>query len=105
MVPTLVSKPFHRDGWVYEEKVDGYRLAYKAGRQVRLASRNGIDHARRYPDVASAIAQLPAPTLVLDGEHAVFDVQLRSRFDWLRHRQPVEVHGTPRRVPAIHFRL
>jgi ATP-dependent DNA ligase len=34
---------------------------------VRLMSRNGIDHARRYPDVAAAIARLPAPTLVLDG--------------------------------------
>jgi hypothetical protein len=29
-IPTLVSKPFHGDGWVYEEKVDGYRMvAYK----------------------------------------------------------------------------
>jgi ATP-dependent DNA ligase len=26
MIPTLVPKPFHRDGWVYEEKVDGYRM-------------------------------------------------------------------------------
>ena len=32
MVPTLIRKPFHRDGWVYEEKVDGWRmLAYKDG--------------------------------------------------------------------------
>jgi hypothetical protein len=30
MAPTLVRAPFHRDGWVYEEKVDGWRiLAYK----------------------------------------------------------------------------
>jgi ATP-dependent DNA ligase len=30
MVPTLVRPPFHREGWVYEEKVDGWRvLAYK----------------------------------------------------------------------------
>jgi len=27
--PTLVSKLFHREGWVYEEKYDGWRmLAY-----------------------------------------------------------------------------
>ena len=26
MHPTLVREPFHRDGWVYEEKVDGYRM-------------------------------------------------------------------------------
>ena len=55
MIPTLVSKPFHRDGWVYEEKIDGYRmLAYKDGRKVRLVSRNGVDHTPRYPDVAAA---------------------------------------------------
>jgi hypothetical protein len=30
MIPTQVPEPFHRDGWVYEEKVDGWRIwAYK----------------------------------------------------------------------------
>jgi len=91
MIATLVSKPFHRDGWIYEEKVDGYRmLGYKDRRAVRLISRNGIDHVWRYPDVAAAIARLPGSSLVLDGELAVFDAQLRSRFDWLRHRQSAE---------------
>jgi len=60
----------------------------------RLVSRIGIDHAHRYPDVAAAIAQLPASTVVLDGELAVFDAQLRSRCEWLRHRQSEEV-ATP----------
>jgi hypothetical protein len=33
MAPTLVREPFHRDGWVYEGKVDGWRmLAYKEQR-------------------------------------------------------------------------
>jgi ATP-dependent DNA ligase len=27
---------------------------------------------------------------VLDGELAVFDEQLRSRFEWLRHRQSTQ---------------
>jgi hypothetical protein len=26
MIPTEVPKPFHRDGWIYEEKVDGWRM-------------------------------------------------------------------------------
>jgi hypothetical protein len=30
MAPTLVREPFRREGWVYEESVDGLRvLAYK----------------------------------------------------------------------------
>jgi hypothetical protein len=32
MHPTLLPRPFHHDGWVYEEKIDGYRMvAIKAG--------------------------------------------------------------------------
>jgi len=26
MHPTLVTRPFHREGWVYEEKYDSWRL-------------------------------------------------------------------------------
>jgi bifunctional non-homologous end joining protein LigD len=33
-------------------------------------------------------------SLALDGELAIFDAQLRSRSDWLRHRQPAEL-ATP----------
>jgi bifunctional non-homologous end joining protein LigD len=34
-------------------------------------------------------------TLVLDGEVAVFDQQLRSRFEWLRHEKPDELATPP----------
>lgn len=44
MAPTLVREPFDRDGWVYEEKIDGWRmLAYKDGARVRVP--RGIRHA------------------------------------------------------------
>jgi bifunctional non-homologous end joining protein LigD len=61
MAPTQVREPFHRDGWVFEEKVDGWRmLAYKDGSRVRLISRNGRDHSRRFSDIAAAAAKLRA---------------------------------------------
>jgi bifunctional non-homologous end joining protein LigD len=47
-------------------------------------SRNGVDHTRRFAGIAAAIAKLSARTLVLDGEVAIYDEHLRSRFDWLR---------------------
>jgi hypothetical protein len=79
MAPTRVREPFHRDGWVYEEKVDGGRsLAYKDHARVRLISRNGRDHTRRFPEIAGAVAKLSARYLVLDGEIAIYDQQLRS---------------------------
>jgi bifunctional non-homologous end joining protein LigD len=73
MQPVL-TKPFHRDGWVYEEKYDGWRIvAYKDGRHVRLVSRRGVDHTERFADIAAAVRCLPARTLILDGEVCVFD--------------------------------
>jgi bifunctional non-homologous end joining protein LigD len=85
MAPTRVREPLHRDGWVYEEKVDGWRmLAFKDRARVRLVSRNGRDHTRRFPGIATAVAKLSARSLVVDGEVAIYDQQLRSRFDWLR---------------------
>src|SRR5688572_14888285 len=95
MVPTQVRQPFHRPGWVYEEKVDGWRmLAYKDGARVRLLSRTNVEHTRRFPELAAAIARLRPTTLVLDGEVTVFDAQLRSRFDQLRHPDP-DIVTTP----------
>jgi bifunctional non-homologous end joining protein LigD len=53
MAPTLARSPFSRDGWLYEEKVDGWRmLAYKDGARVRLISRNAVDHTARFRELA-----------------------------------------------------
>ena len=96
MAPMLVRDPFHRAGWIYEEKIDGWRiLAYKDRDSVRLVSRNRVDHTRRFPGIAAAIAKLSARTLVLDGEVAIFDEQLRSRFDWLREPERAAVASPP----------
>jgi len=95
MAPTLVREPFHRSGWVYEEKIDGWRmLAYKDGAHVRLVSRNGRDLTRRFAGIAAAVATLSARALVLDGEVAIYDERLRSRFDWLREPD-VDAVNTP----------
>jgi len=95
MAATQVTRPFHHPGWVYEEKVDGWRvLAYKDAAGVRLVSRNARDLTRRFPELVAAVAELEVPTLLLDGEIAVFDRQLRSRFEWLRGR-PKDEPATP----------
>jgi len=37
MLLTEVKRPFHKPGWIYEEKYDGYRaVAYKHDGHVRL---------------------------------------------------------------------
>jgi len=85
MLATLVDEPFHRPGWVYEEKYDGYRiLAYKEGGTVTLQSRNAKDRTATFADVTQAVATLPARTLLLDGEVVGFDRDLVSRFQLLQ---------------------
>lgn len=85
MLATLVDAPFHRKGWVYEEKYDGYRiLAYKEGNRVTLLSRNAKDRTANFRDVADDVARLVPRTLVLDGEAVAFDSKLISRFQLLQ---------------------
>ncbi len=88
MLATLVHEPFHRPGWIYEEKYDGYRiLAYKEGARVRLLSRNMKDRTSTYGDVAEAVRTLPSRTLLLDGEVVAFDRRGVSRFQLLQQGQ------------------
>lgn len=95
MYATELPRPFHRDGWIYEEKVDGWRMLVERHlSRVTLTSRNGLDHTHRFPELVKAIAYLGAESIVLDGEIAVFDRQLVSRFEWLR-AQPKEDVSTP----------
>ena len=85
MLATLVTKPFHAKGWVYEEKYDGYRiLAYKEGDHVKLLSRNAKDRTKSFADIAADVARLAPRTLLLDGEAVAFDKKLVSRFQLLQ---------------------
>ena len=97
MHATEIVRPFHRDGWVYEEKVDGYRMvAYKDRHShVTLISRNGRDHTKRFPELVDALGSLGTGAVILDGEVAVYDRQLISRFEWLRHRAPPDLATPP----------
>ena len=60
-----------------------------------MVRRNGRDLTRRFRDLTAAIAKLSARTLVLDGEVAIFDERLRSRFEWLREQEPDAVATPP----------
>lgn len=86
MLATLVKEPFHRPGWVYEEKYDGYRiLAYKEGSKVMLFSRNAKDRTAHFEPIADAVGALRGETLLLDGEVVAFDRRGVSRFQLLQN--------------------
>jgi bifunctional non-homologous end joining protein LigD len=95
MLATLVAEPFHRPGWVYEEKYDGDRtVAYRTHGRVRLISRNLNDVTADFPDIARALAELPGGDIILDGEIVALDPQGVSRFQLLQRRGA----GEPTRV-------
>jgi bifunctional non-homologous end joining protein LigD len=67
MKATLTQERFAGAEWIFERKYDGIRLiAFKNGSRVRLLSRNKLP--QNNPEIAEAIAALPARNLVLDGE-------------------------------------
>jgi bifunctional non-homologous end joining protein LigD len=94
MLATLVPRPFHKAGWVYEEKYDGFRiLVYKEGARVTLLSRNGKDRTQTYAPIAAAVAKLADRTLALDGEIIAFDKRQVSRFQLLQEGKVPPVYA------------
>jgi bifunctional non-homologous end joining protein LigD len=110
MAATLTQERFTGPEWIFERKFDGIRLlAYKQGSTVRLYSRNRL--LQNMPPVAAAVAELPVPDAILDGEvtwgqggvvYHVFDVM------WIDGRSttslPIEsrrsvLAGLPLRAP------
>ena len=70
MLATLVPRPSHKAGWVYEEKYDGFRIpAYKEGARITLLSRSGKDRTQTYGTIAAAFAELADPKPIVDIEH------------------------------------
>ena len=62
--------PTGRD-WLHEVKYDGYRIiARKAGDDITLFSRSGLDWTVRFPAIAEALLSLPANIALIDGEAA-----------------------------------
>ena len=55
--------------WIHEIKWDGYRvIARKDDDRVRIWTCTGSNWTARFPTIAAAIAALPVPSVVLDGE-------------------------------------
>lgn len=90
MLAVPVDKPFDRDGWIFEEKWDGYRsiAAVRRG-SVALLSRNQNFLNSQFPRVTDALARL-RKSVVLDGEIAVLDSSGHSSFQKLQNYQTVK---------------
>ncbi len=81
------DEPFSAEGWLFELKLDGYRLlAVRDGHDAHLISRNGNDLSAQFPDVIRSIAALPFDRFLLDGEVVALDEKGKPSFQRLQQR-------------------
>jgi bifunctional non-homologous end joining protein LigD len=90
MLATLADHPFSDPNWLFEIKWDGVRaLARIENGALALSSRNHIDIAARYPELASLPDALAARQAIIDGEIVALDAQGHSSFELLQERMHV----------------
>ena len=106
MLAEIGDKAFSKPGWVFEPKLDGYRiLATHEGDEPALKSRNGHDLTASFPDVARAVKALPVPRAVIDGELVIPDAQGKPSFQALQKRgrltRGLDVRRAAAESPAV----
>ncbi len=79
--------PFNRPDWMWEPKLDGYRvLAFIDGQRVKLRSRRGLDLSATFPGLCTELGKQAAGSMILDGEIVAFDASGRPSFGALQER-------------------
>ncbi len=88
MKATMGDAPFDDPDWLFELKLDGYRVeAIVDNGTVRLWTRNKQDAARYFPDLAAAKPTwIKADTAILDGEVVALDREGKPTFSLLQDR-------------------
>src|SRR5438477_7100833 len=87
MLAETRAEPFSKPGWVFEVKLDGYRMraACEDG-APRLYSRKGLDYAEAFPEIARAVKAIPFAGVILDGELVVLNDAGHPSFSKLQVR-------------------
>jgi len=81
MLCTLIRKPFDNQEFLFEVKLDGYRIiAYVQNGKVTLSSRSYLDYTKKYPSVAEALSELDLE-VILDGELVALNDEGKPDFD------------------------
>jgi bifunctional non-homologous end joining protein LigD len=106
MLAETREQPFSKPGWLFELKLDGYRIrAARQDGEARLVTRKGHDLAAAFPEIARALAALPYERIILDGELVVPDDAGRPSFQRLQNRAKVsralDVRRAAVETPAV----
>jgi bifunctional non-homologous end joining protein LigD len=107
MLANVAEAPFgHRD-WLFEPKLDGYRILAHVGLDgVHLRTRNGIEVTAAFPRLVDDLKSQLALPLLLDGEIVVLR-DGRPSFDALQTRvqlrAPSDIEAADRTTPSVFF--
>ncbi len=108
MLARSSRSPFSRAGWVFEPKLDGYRmLLAKTRGAVTIRTRNGNDATPGFPELAQAVEGLPSAEIILDGEVVVHDPGGLPSFQHLQQRallrRRLDIERAARQLPATFY--
>ncbi len=108
MLARSSRSPFSRAGWVFEPKLDGYRmLLAKIRGAVTIRTRNGNDATPGFPDLADAVEGLHFEELILDGEVVVHNQRGLPSFQHLQQRallrRRLDIERAARQLPATFY--
>ena len=87
MLAETREEPFSKAGWVFEVKLDGYRMraACQNGEPI-LYSRKGLEFTESFPEIARAVKAIPFEGVILDGELVVTNESGHPSFNNLQAR-------------------
>jgi bifunctional non-homologous end joining protein LigD len=108
MLAESTEKAFTHDDWIFELKLDGYRLiASKSRGKSMLVTRKGNDYTAVFPEVARALDALPFDEIIVDGEVVCLDDAGKPSFARLQQRgtlhNPAEIKRAAVELPATFF--
>jgi bifunctional non-homologous end joining protein LigD len=87
MLATLADGAFDDPAWLFELKWDGYRVeAVVRDGQARIWTRNRVDAATYFPDLAGRADWIEADEAIVDGEVVALDDEGRPSFSLLQDR-------------------
>ncbi len=100
--------PFNRVDWIWEPKLDGYRvLAFIDEHGVKLRSRKGLELSSKFPRLAAELGRQDARGMILDGELVAFDANIKPSFAALQDRAQLkterEIAAADEHVPVVFF--
>ncbi len=82
---TLAERAPNGGRWVYEVKLDGYRMQARIdGGEATLKTRKALDWTPKFQSIADALSGLDAETALIDGEIVVPDENGASHFSSLQ---------------------